>query len=353
MKKTNNRTNKAIVIGLMLMFWMALPVLHCFAQQSFPMQEWPKIITIGTPSPGASTHILFVGLGGMITKYLKVRSSTQALGGSEPNVRAIGSRRTDMASIDAISMTEAAKGIGRFKEKIPVRLISNAFPAAMHIWTREDTGVKKFEDLKAKRFMCKSSTSRIANDSAFQTLKCYGFSYDDFVTINVSHMPEGTRALRDRTADAFWYPGILVPESHYTEMTMTLDSHLVPLGEKQMKCVSENFPYVQPGIIKGGVYKGVDKDVPALVFYNNLVAHRDLPDSLVYQIMNLIYEPKYREEFEKINTLAKIATREIALKNVLVPIHMGAVKWYKEHGLWIPELEKRQKELLKDIGESR
>jgi len=351
MKKGKGST-KFVIIAVVTLFLLTFAGISSSAEPGFPLSGWPKAIAIGTPSAGSSHHIVLVGVGVMIKKYLGVSSNAHALGGSEPNVRAIGAGRVEMASIDAISLSEAAQGVGRFKKKIPVRLVCNAFPFAMHVWTRADTGIKKFKDLKGKRFMGKSPTSRITNDAAFYTMECYGLSYDDFVIMPITKMPEGTRSLRDRTADAFWWPGNpTIPASHYAEMTMTVDCRLIPLGEKEMKCVNKKLPYVVPGVIKGGMYKGVDKDVPSLAFYNSFVASRDLADSFIYEILKLMYGSKHSAEFQKVHGVAKGIVPEIALKSVVAPVHAGAVKWYKENGFWTPELEARQKELLAKIGE--
>ena len=104
MKKEKGWIELAI-IAVVILSWIISPVISSAAESDFPLPGWPKAIAIGTPSAGTSHHIVLVGLGNMIKKYLGVSSNAHALGGSEPNVRAIGGGRVDMASIDAISLS--------------------------------------------------------------------------------------------------------------------------------------------------------------------------------------------------------------------------------------------------------
>ncbi len=330
-----------------------------FGQQKtpYPLPDWPKSISIGAPSAGTSHHIILTGLGIMMNKYFNMSVNAEATGGSAANVSMIGAGKIEMATVDSNSLIRAAQGLDPFKNKIPVvRVIGNMFPFAIHVWTRAEDNIQKIKDLKGKRFMCDAKVAMIVLASANALLEANGLKYEDFVVQPIMSMSAATKALRQKLTDAFYWPGHpTIPESHYQEMTLVMDCRPIPLSKEEIDYVCKKLPYMSPGFIKGGIYKGNEKDIPTPMFYNALVAHRDTLDTLTYAIMDLMFDPKYRKEFESVHAGAKgiIAQKSYLLAGIQAPVHAGAVKWYKEHGMWDDELETKQKRFLKEMGESR
>jgi len=76
----------------------------------------------------------------------------------------------------------------------------------------------------------------------------------------------------------------------------------------------------------------MDKDVPTMGTVTCLVVSQDVEDDVAYAIVKAI--------FENLGELAKIKKKAIsqvslekALQGCKIPVHPGAVKYYKEHGL--------------------
>ena len=127
----------------------------------------------------------------------------------------------------------------------------------------------------------------------------------------------------------------------------TGDGELISWGDENMDKMSE---YVL-GFIKGEVpantYKGQTKAVATPVtpaYYN---CHESLPNDLVYSITAAIYD--HFDEFKKFFALAKEfeLPKAISPDRMLIPIHDGAIQYYKEKGFWTPAHEERQLKLLK------
>ncbi|MEM4567249.1 MAG: TAXI family TRAP transporter solute-binding subunit [Sulfolobales archaeon] len=85
------------------------------------------------------------------------------------------------------------------------------------------------------------------------------------------------------------------------------------------------------GVIPKGSYKNAVEDVPTLIGSTILIASRELPDSLIYYILEVMAKNKdviaaaYRAfaAYDPATAWQKVGLWEL---------HPGAVKWYKDHG---------------------
>ncbi len=89
-------------------------------------------------------------------------------------------------------------------------------------------------------------------------------------------------------------------------------------------------PFVS-ATIPANTYTGQDKDVPTAAVINYLVTSSAVSDDLAYQMTKLIYEslPELAN--------AHVAGKEIKLENAAagspVPLHPGAIRYYREKGV--------------------
>jgi uncharacterized protein len=91
---------------------------------------------------------------------------------------------------------------------------------------------------------------------------------------------------------------------------------------------------ITPSTIAAGTYRSLTKDYPTIGLYNFAVAHKDLPDGLVYQIVKTVFENQ--AELVKAHPVAKETVPENIERNTLFPLHPGALRYYREKGIAIP-----------------
>ena len=92
---------------------------------------------------------------------------------------------------------------------------------------------------------------------------------------------------------------------------------------------------VVPLTIPAGSYNGIDKDVHTYTLPQMWLCRKDLSEDLVYKIIKAVYENT--EEKNAIHPLAKMYNIENAFRGtpgVPVGFHPGAIKYYKEKGIW-------------------
>jgi len=120
-----------------------------------------------------------------------------------------------------------------------------------------------------------------------------------------------------------------------TEIETTHDVNVYGVPDKDMDKFVEKYPYFSKGMIPKGMYKSnKEKEIETLTVWNFMTVHKDTPDSFVYEVL--------KKTFDNVDIL--IATHKSAEEVkpqyiVYSPIvlHPGAVKYYKEKGIKIPD----------------
>jgi len=89
-----------------------------------------------------------------------------------------------------------------------------------------------------------------------------------------------------------------------------------------------------PFTIAAGTYPGQKKDIKTIAQPNFLAVNADVPDDHVYKLTKTIYENL--PFLQAIHKATKAMAVEKAMAGLPVPLHPGAMKYYKEVGLKIP-----------------
>jgi len=89
-------------------------------------------------------------------------------------------------------------------------------------------------------------------------------------------------------------------------------------------------PFVS-ATIPANTYKGQDKDVPTAAVINFLVTNSDVSDDVAYQMTKLVFESL--PELQSAHAAAKDIKLDAAATGSPVPLHPGAIRYFKEKGI--------------------
>jgi TRAP-type uncharacterized transport system substrate-binding protein len=76
------------------------------------------------------------------------------------------------------------------------------------------------------------------------------------------------------------------------------------------------------------------RDYQTIGLYNFAVAHKDLPNDLVYKIVKAVFDN--HEELVKAQSSAKETVPANIGRDTVLPLHPGAERYYREIGIPIP-----------------
>jgi TRAP transporter TAXI family solute receptor len=108
------------------------------------------------------------------------------------------------------------------------------------------------------------------------------------------------------------------------------------LSAEQIEAVRKAIPEFSLSKIAAGTYRLLHEDYVTIGVYNFAIGRADLPDDLVHQLVKAVHENQPR--LVKAHATARETVPENVLKNSFLPFHPGAVRYYREVGINIPDL---------------
>lgn len=138
---------------------------------------------------------------------------------------------------------------------------------------------------------------------------------------------------KDKHVD-FVFTHLGLPGAAITEMTVSRDSTLLSMSDACVDHLHDVLGTLSRdsgrSMIPKGTYKGQDVDVTTVVSAGELLVNKDVPDIAAYTIIKIICENI--DELHSINPANKNFVAQTGWKNVALPLHPGAEKYYREVG---------------------
>jgi len=210
-----------------------------------------------------------------------------------------------------------------------MRAVAVFQPYVFQAYGLEKSGIKKFEDLNGK------AVSYNRKGTSTQT---YLEQWSDLLGLKPAKIiylgpGQGNKMIADGRLDAQFTTGT-VPHNATLELEANHKIFVISFGKELVDKIVAQHPEVSPYTIKAGTYKSLDHDVYTIADALLLIAHKDLPDDLVYSIVKTTFEKK--KELVQGFSQFKRASVENIFKST-IPLHPGAVKFYKEQGISLPD----------------
>lgn len=109
----------------------------------------------------------------------------------------------------------------------------------------------------------------------------------------------------------------------------------IGLSSEQMGAVHKAMPELSPARIAAGTYRSLGTDYDTTGMFNFVVARAGLPDDLVYRLVKAAFANQPR--LVKATLAAGETIPQNAAKDTFLPFHPGAVRYYREVGISIPD----------------
>jgi TRAP transporter TAXI family solute receptor len=266
----------------------------------------------------------------------KIKITPNTSGGGLENIRRVSSGMAQLGQTSCDLMHWAWYGEKPFEKPMrDFRVIGvGSVPIVNHIVSLDQNNIKTVADLKGKVFAIGAPGSAAA---LYLSLFLDHLGLKKDIDIRILPHQDYPTMLLDGKIDAFNRAGS-VPQAVITEIGVQKKIALVDLApEIEQSGFLKKYPFFLKHVIKGGTYKGEDRDITTFGIIAFWVASKDLPEDVVYEFTKLAYS---QEAINWVSMAAK-GYKDINLKAPLEgnigPVHPGAAKYWKEHGIQIPE----------------
>jgi len=321
--------------------FIGLVVLVCSAVLSPPATAQDTAntthVTVAAGSIGGSYFIMNTAMFDIFSKHLEGLAYAIVPGGSISNAIAINKGDAQFGLSFTNDLKSAVVGQSPYSEPMTdIRAVANVgFEARLHVFVSEELGVDSMEGLATEKPELRVDTGPRGTGSelaAKRVLELHGYSYDDIREhggrVIHSQFREMVDRLKDGHLNALMYNDILGGPL-FTDLVSSRDVRLLPLEESVIEILSSDFGYT-PGLIPAGTYEGQNDDVATIKRNTIFICHKDMSDDLVYMMTKLILE--YRDDLASAYRALDIKPDKVATELPL-PLHPGAARYYREHGL--------------------
>jgi TRAP transporter TAXI family solute receptor len=299
-----------------------------------PAEAQPKRISIGTADTGGVYYIYGGGIAKVISANIpNTQATAEVTPGAVDNVKMLANQSIDFAFTKSDIAAEAIKGIGPFAStgKFPARAIAVLYADIAHVVV-VSSGIDKLEDMKGKRISTSAPGSgheMVAN----KLLEAAGVDpVKDLKRERIS-LSESANAFKDRKIDGFFFATGL-PAASMLDLNATpgLSYKILSVQPYLKAIISKHGRIYNEDVIPKSTYSKLEGDVKTISVPVIFVTGEAMDETLVYNITKVMFEKKadlvaVHKEARKLELKSAIALAE-------VPFHPGAIKYYKEKGVW-------------------
>ena len=309
------------------------------------LAEVANVITFAVPPEGSSGYLMVSAFGKVVTDKTPIKKIVfQTFGGAAGWPARMQTGEVNFGAHCGFQLVkEAYAGSGVFKKlgrQKNVLNLANGYGLAYGI-NMIDPAISSISQLKGKTIFVQMAhdDQRIAIEVM---AKAAGLQIGkDLKIIPVRSPQESIQGLLTGRADGVMYgliPGL-------TEVQQARGLHTLPIPDDMLKKVVAAAPVWGTIVMKPGTPPlKPDKPVPMLEIQCGVAAGAQTSADTVYQVTKAIFDNL--PEWTSVHPLAKQWSLKKATQINVAPYHEGAIRYYKEKGVWTPELEATQKALL-------
>lgn len=293
-----------------------------------------RYLSIATGGTGGVYYPYGGGLAKVLNENLPaVRATAEVTAASVDNLKLIRDGSADIAFVLADSLADAVSGRGAFDGRpVPVRSLAVLYSNYTHLVTMASSGIRTVGDLRGK-VVSTGSPGSGTEVIATRIFKAAGLDPDRDVTRQGLGASESAGALNDGKIAAFFFSGGL-PTAAIQDLAHTpgVTIRLIPTADVlpalQRDFGALYFPLEMPA----SAYRGSDGPVGVVGVSNVLVVNASMPEGLAYDITRLLLEK--RGDLVAIHPEARHLAPESASAPNPASFHPGAIKLYREKGVW-------------------
>lgn len=291
-------------------------------------------LSIGTNPQGSLAYLAGSAIADVVGDALDASFTVVPQGGPTAIIPAMAAGEFEFGFANIVAAATAVTGAGPFKGRTheSIRVAAVIYPLLMGVYVRDDSGIHTYADLKGRRLA--SAYKSQTNLAGFlkTALAMHGMSYADVQPIAVQNGVQAMDELIENSLDATIF-GLDAGVAQKADAVVGV--RILPVDDSEQ--ARQTLAKLRPGAvvtrIKKGSAPGVDADIHAIQAAFVILTDRSVDADTVYRVVKALAEN--REKLAASDPAFKAFARDkMADSSLPVTYHEGAIKYYKEQGIW-------------------
>jgi TRAP transporter TAXI family solute receptor len=303
--------------------------------------DLPRTVAIASNLAGTGAHALASGLAAVASRATPIAAKVQPYNGPNAWMPLLESGEVEFGIINILDSYMASTGTGNYKKAYPmIRIVSGGvFPFTGSLMVRDKSDIKRPSDLKGKRMAWDFGGHAITQTWQNAAMEVSGLKPSDVVQVRFSNLNDAIRGVPEGKVDAtFAAIGIGVNEEANAMEPIRFLS--LPVGDASNKILAK----YGGTIVKQDPVTGIRGDTNVIGYPLHLASSTKVSDRVVATLLKAWWDN--HAELQSIHPQFKKWTKDVqVITNFTVPYHSGAVKFYRDAGVWTPKHDARMKEI--------
>jgi uncharacterized protein len=290
-------------------------------------------VSFATSGQGGTFYVAGAGISSLVTTEVEGLTVTaEVTKGVVENVRLMASGETEMGFAYGSTAYNISRGLAEFagQKYEGLRAVANIHDGALNFVTLEKYNIFTLDDLIGKKVSIGPKGSGSAS-VATEFLTAVGL----FDKINIEYLSfdDSTSSLRDGHIDALVIGGTS-PIPALIELEASHPMRMIPVDQARVDKFLTDYPYHVSYTIPVGVYTSVKAPLLTVGYSVIWVANEDVPEWVIYEMLKTMFSTSGRQYLQNVQAAFKEMSPGIdRFERIALPLHPGAIKYYKEAGI--------------------
>jgi uncharacterized protein len=339
---------KNITVALLVVLLLSCLMPACTASNNSSISGSATSVTLGTLPLGSTYYSIGLGMGTAWEKKMPgFKVQVEPLASMVVVMQRIKESNVDLAFTNVPSLGNASKGLSTFQEVGPVKIraVAALWVGNYAFWTGKNTGIKTITDLAGKRVQWYSPGVYMSNVISEGLLEYYGVNNKTSKLTSVEDTASVDSIIEGRL-DAFFS----MAGSELTKLDSQVGMQSVDMPEIDKAVAflnTKTYPSFRSSVLKKERY-GMSTDILTVGTPVFLFAAARVPDEVIYNLLKSLIDN--RADFCTIHPeLRDLSTETMISYPHAIPWHPGAIKCYREKGIWTNAMDAGNAKALKEF----
>ena len=297
---------------------------------------------LATGTTGGTFYPVGVALSTLVKAETEAGFSLTAISsaGSMENIKLLRDNQSQFALVLAIFAAWAYNGEGPISSpQSDLRSISGMWPNVEHFVLQSDLvtsgTLSDLDSLQGERYVLGARNSG-AEHTGIYILDALGIDYQRKFTMGYMTYGASASAMQDGNIVGMNVPAG-PPVTAITQAFAQMRSNMTVLDfdSSQIAAINQRYPLWQAYELPPGTYPYQNEPIMTAASPNVLIVREDVSEQIVYDLTRMLWESL--PTLQQIHSATRSMQLQEALQGIPVPLHTGALRYYRERAIPIPD----------------